>query len=644
MKNFWDRCPIDDIYNFSINNRFLLNNIINNSISKCNQEEIKNIFITLTNKKGTPINIYEILLANNSVQLIIIDNYNMYVDTINKLLNTTPYNYNMNDIIGLICNDNTSNVFIKYVTDTLNNNISLMRNPSLHIESAESITTILNIMLLMYFNNYGNVLEIDNTYLVSPICNINWYTKNKNVDDQLENYNMQTKLYFLILNTIRILVVPVENKCIDLSNNIAVHNNIFNFGENIKIMKKKLNKLCGIYTTFNRYLLDKFYNHIIDWVVSNEHIYEIDSIINLINTKNQLKLWKGIVCGLYTNNIDIKISILERVLESDYYEHHELINISDKKLNESIINIYNNLDDANDIGADTLTKIDTIHNYILYRGCDIENNIDGQKFIYILFNNILGNCLEYYTHLLYLIYNIKYEFNGRIMNTINNYTIVNNCTFQNMFDVVSIYMLNISYLLHKLHMTDTFLNYIIHNNMLTDQFIQVIDVLCHIIKITINVPNISSILNNNMYTMALNITDLLHNYLMCDNNETFSSKFYSNLGTKYSTVDVLKDIDSNKIDLIFTPPDNICSDIDYPDEFIDPIVCSVIENPILLPNMKNDIFLDKSTIMRYLFSKKENPFTKETLTIEQLEEYNNTPEIKEKLADFLRRKRNFANK
>ena len=57
-----------------------------------------------------------------------------------------------------------------------------------------------------------------------------------------------------------------------------------------------------------------------------------------------------------------------------------------------------------------------------------------------------------------------------------------------------------------------------------------------------------------------------------------------------------------------------------PHEFCDPIYMSILEEPVLLPDM--DIFVEKSVIKRHLLTNEENPFNRKKLTILQLEEYN----------------------
>lgn len=80
-------------------------------------------------------------------------------------------------------------------------------------------------------------------------------------------------------------------------------------------------------------------------------------------------------------------------------------------------------------------------------------------------------------------------------------------------------------------------------------------------------------------------------------------------------------------------------EIDYDSEFLDPILNTPITDPIKIPNY-NDIF-DKISIITHIHNSKENPYTREPLTIQMLEEYNKKPEIIEEINLFLEKKKQF---
>lgn len=75
---------------------------------------------------------------------------------------------------------------------------------------------------------------------------------------------------------------------------------------------------------------------------------------------------------------------------------------------------------------------------------------------------------------------------------------------------------------------------------------------------------------------------------------------------------------------------------EVPDEFCDPLMCTLIENPVELPEGK--IIMDKDIISRHLLSSQFDPFNRSILTLKMLEEHNDKPEVKDKLECFIRKR------
>lgn len=74
------------------------------------------------------------------------------------------------------------------------------------------------------------------------------------------------------------------------------------------------------------------------------------------------------------------------------------------------------------------------------------------------------------------------------------------------------------------------------------------------------------------------------------------------------------------------------SDTEIPLEFCDPLLCTPIEDPVVIPN--TDIIMDRAIITRRLLEEEENPFTRSSLTIEELNDYNKTEPAKKLVATF----------
>lgn len=68
---------------------------------------------------------------------------------------------------------------------------------------------------------------------------------------------------------------------------------------------------------------------------------------------------------------------------------------------------------------------------------------------------------------------------------------------------------------------------------------------------------------------------------------------------------------------------------DVPEEFLDPILGTLMSNPVKLPS---GYILDKSTIARHLLSDQTDPFTRAPLNMEQLKVQD---ELKAKIEEFV---------
>ena len=63
-----------------------------------------------------------------------------------------------------------------------------------------------------------------------------------------------------------------------------------------------------------------------------------------------------------------------------------------------------------------------------------------------------------------------------------------------------------------------------------------------------------------------------------------------------------------------------------PDEFLDPLLCSIMTDPVRLPSSKT--IIDRSSIAQCLLNDPHDPFNRSPLTADQLEP---VPELKEKI-------------
>lgn len=88
----------------------------------------------------------------------------------------------------------------------------------------------------------------------------------------------------------------------------------------------------------------------------------------------------------------------------------------------------------------------------------------------------------------------------------------------------------------------------------------------------------------------------------------------------------------NDLTIYFLEHTDNTEDNELPGEFIDQLTCVMIKNPIMIPNV--DLIFDKSSIISQLFYDKINPYTREPLCIEQVDEYNKQDNVQNKINTF----------
>jgi hypothetical protein len=80
---------------------------------------------------------------------------------------------------------------------------------------------------------------------------------------------------------------------------------------------------------------------------------------------------------------------------------------------------------------------------------------------------------------------------------------------------------------------------------------------------------------------------------------------------------------------------------DIPNEFIDPMICELIEDPIEIPITK--LIMDAKIIYKHIVLKNDNPFNRQPLTIEELEKYQTLEEVKFRIDEWKKREKEWLN-
>ena len=92
-------------------------------------------------------------------------------------------------------------------------------------------------------------------------------------------------------------------------------------------------------------------------------------------------------------------------------------------------------------------------------------------------------------------------------------------------------------------------------------------------------------------------------------------------------------------ELAFQKTQKVELEIEYTDEFLDPIMKVEIKEPVILPKSNN--VMDKHILEEMLLYNNLNPFTQEELYMGDVLKYNETQDAQELIQDFLKRKKQF---
>ena len=84
------------------------------------------------------------------------------------------------------------------------------------------------------------------------------------------------------------------------------------------------------------------------------------------------------------------------------------------------------------------------------------------------------------------------------------------------------------------------------------------------------------------------------------------------------------------------------TDDDLPNEYLDPILFCEIKNPVMLPDVV-DVVFDRSSIMSHLYTQKTHPYTRQSFTEEELDEYNKKENVKNYINDFMKKIEDYKN-
>lgn len=539
------------------------------------------------------------------------------------------------------------------------------------------------------------ILTLDYDYIISDKCSINWF--DKKIKNDTKDYNFLTQCYFLILDSLRVGYIPILSRSLSYDKMLTqIDNDINSISTQASIFSTFiLNKLYNEKQIVKNYLeIDTnivknttltnwiycFYMQIISWINLNKEKGLDDILSDMVyffsNSKDENRIYTRSIYDLindiiitksFTGNISIKCDCMKLFNNTLYQQLKNQTYLID------VLTIY---------PCALLSLHDELHHaiirpdYKMFKKIEIYKAIDT---IYInsepnnsslLLNELVNNpelTKKFIATFLMDLCHVNDTIEKLYKRIENNEENEEDDTIEDTkYNIQNIFL----YTFKLIKLLDKFVVIFTSNIEL-----------CQILLSREIFTNLASIINSSInyltckikydpqlgfddcqFEKELDIQLLMTNLInilksICSYNADltilvdsygFNMENYNNFANYHNDFVNHTDIstplsNSQVIQKIHEALDkfNTKNNIDLTDapfEFNDPITYTFIEEPCLLPSMvgfsDGDVFFDKSTILSQLLVKEENPYTREHLTVEQFNKFNQLDEIKGKVDEF----------
>lgn len=583
--------------------------------------------------------------------------------------------------------------FVNWIADILNTNI-----PKINLDTDDYDEDFVGdldfaktyAMFCHLFHKPGTkyLNKIDENYLTNPNCPIKWYDLKEDVEkdvqeeDKKVHYTFYTQLFFLMLDFHRIFLIPAMERVVEWKSFKEENDKKLAPYKAMKVPLPKdiqaesdfINRVIsecqqiGSSLTILNWAWDFYYNMAF-WINNYEPKILLDPLLDNLysflkhikvdpNDPKDVKIMKEIVklsvsilSGKITKNNELQKKYLKFI-----WQNTEYLELSDQNLQTmmiGILDLYSVLDKIPAVFLYKFTKKNSIY-FVMEDLCfkdikkgafvkalDLQFWMDKartQKFV----NSVLDDINELISLLDSLLPSI-----GK-----NHFS----------YDFQPIEVM-IYELLGQLTLMINFVNRMCQLTgfktiIRSDEMVPIVaTVINGVAKLAIQDLDISLDFVPAKYReKAENKLDLirtlgvLHNFCLIvgANPKIYQQIVSEDIIFKIEHFDIISDLMGGdrrffeKLIQAKTEQDELATE-DVPDEFLDPITSLPIKIPVLLPTSDNEydsgekMFLDRSTIVRSLLKKEENPFNREKLTVQQLDDYNKSVEIKKHTEAFRKR-------
>ena len=383
---------------------------------------------------------------------------------------------------------------------------------------------------------------------------------------------------------------------------------------------------------------ENFYNEVFDIEEKNDFNLML-FFFKIINNK--------IISNFIINQKSIDF-LLYYILANISYIKKEISIINSDIINifyVNILNFYSELDNYDDY-----SKNDTKYKIIYIIRLLTKNNKNNDNIFTINFNSIIKNNN-----------NKTIKFLNSIITDINFYLEELILYLKNSDNYLLLIKTLYSILIETLNFMKFFLNNkkfgnITFNDEIWINFINSTNLhIKNIIELDINIFHITNnynlsevcILLLDIYNIFNNINSVKFTTLMSNDTRSFKINIFNKLIKLLLDNNKINQETFNEFELLFSEIKKL-NDIELknnyhniPEELCDPLVNSLFIEPVVLPT--SQIIVDLLVIKRHLLVNNTDPFNRNVLTIEDIELYNQKPEIIEKINDLKKKIEEYKN-
>lgn len=543
-------------------------------------------------------------------------------------------------LISLI-NDNTChNSLLDYINEIFKVNKYYKSNNAklIYEKNCGSITFNVLLMKLLFkicekynFNDIVNDI-IEKQYII------------KEYDSKLP---FSCKLYYLLLNVISICHVPQiysYHTIINVTNPINDMSRIFSEGsvlsnKNKQLLKKMLKEHLSENNT------NVFIQEIVKSFTKTYKLVNIEDIFS--DVLSYMDYGSSFVKsdGVYYKNFDSEIyeflsgivGGLNGYLDNSHNSHNR----------EYAFKIVLKISKSTGYDVFGVNFFGDIFNFIsqvnIFKISNIPNALHLQKEIITLITMLLDLTTKLKDQPKEILAKTLFNLDCRALDICNYFKELSNSVSSNLTQIINVEQILIN-MLEIITMTLAFHSNVYDKKLIVGIFPEVEE------KYIILISELIELTTNKIYKLlretgdASNILNLIYTsiYRHINNSVEYLYKIKDIIISKIEFVTELSEVEKKFILDTLNNFKDTKLNIEYPDEFLDPITCFPIEDPIKIPNIA--LFFDKKNILTHVYEKSENPYTREKLTIGQLNEYNLQLEVCNEIEQFIKKKKEFEDK